>query len=83
MEMTENAFKNNGNNLEAIAPEVDSSGEGLWTAIEALNLKVATPVISSSLFNRFDSKRNGSFRNKLIAAQRNEFGGHKLHKKDD
>lgn len=83
MEMTENAFIHNDNELDAIAPTIDSSGEGLWTAIEALNLRVAAPVITTALFTRFDSKRDNSFRNRLIAAQRNEFGGHKLHKKDD
>jgi len=83
MEMTENAFIHNDNSLASIAPTIDSSGEGLWTAIEALNLRVAAPVITTALFTRFDSKRDNSFRNRLIAAQRNEFGGHKLHKKDD
>lgn len=83
MEMTENAFLHNDNTLDAIAPTIDSSGEGLWTAIEALNLRVAAPVITTALFTRFDSKKDNSFRNRLIAAQRNEFGGHKLHKKDD
>lgn len=83
MEMTQNAFINNDNSLSAIAPTIDASGEGLWTAQEALNLKVAAPVITTALYTRFDSKNLDSFRNKIIAAQRNEFGGHKLHLKDD
>jgi len=83
MEMTENAFIHNGDTLDAIAPTIDSSGEGLWTAITALKFRVAAPVITTALFTRFDSKKDNSFRNRLIAAQRNEFGGHKLHKKDD
>lgn len=81
MEMTQNAFINNDQALSEIKSVIDSSGEGLWTAEEALRLRVSAPVITHALFNRYKSKDKESFADKLIAAQRNEFGGHKLHKK--
>jgi 6-phosphogluconate dehydrogenase len=82
MEMTENAFKHNDNQLTKIKPIIDHSGEGLWTAQEALKLGVSTPVIANALFARFQSKNEKKFGNKIVAAQRNEFGGHKLHQED-
>lgn len=69
--------------LEGIRDEVDSSGEGLWTVEEALALKLPAYVITASLLKRFESKQENRFSNKLLAAMRNEFGGHKLHKSQD
>jgi 6-phosphogluconate dehydrogenase len=66
--------------LDGILDKVDSSGEGLWTVEEALRLKLPAYVIASSLFKRFESKQEDRFSNKLLAAMRNEFGGHKIHK---
>ncbi len=66
--------------LEGILDQVDSSGEGLWTLEEALEQKVPAYVIAASLFKRFESKQDDRFSNKLLAAMRNEFGGHKVHK---
>lgn len=66
--------------LDGILDVVDSSGEGLWTVEEALALKLPAYVITASLFKRFESKQHNRFANKLLAAMRNEFGGHKLHK---
>lgn len=82
MEMTQSAFENNSNDLSKLKPIIDHSGEGLWTAQEALDLEVSAPIILNALFNRFESKNSKKFKNKIISAQRNEFGGHKLHKED-
>lgn len=80
MTLTEQLFKNNGD-LTNIKPIVDASGEGEWTVQEAVRLKVSAPVIAGALFARYDSKDEKQYSNKVIAALRNEFGGHKIHKK--
>lgn len=80
MSLTEKAFEHNGN-LSNINPLVDASGEGEWTVQEAVKLKVSAPVITHSLFVRYDSTDDKQYSNKVVAALRNEFGGHKLHKK--
>ncbi|MBV1757316.1 MAG: decarboxylating 6-phosphogluconate dehydrogenase [Dethiosulfatibacter sp.] len=78
MELTEQAFINNGN-LESIIPIIDAHGEGQWTVEEAIKLNVSVPVIANSLFVRYASKDTNKFSDKVVAALRNEFGGHKLH----
>ncbi len=70
------AFKEHGAKLEDIAPYVEDSGEGRWTVNEAINLNVPVPVIASSLFARFVSRREVNFDAKVAAALRNQFGGH-------
>ncbi|MDP3387424.1 MAG: decarboxylating 6-phosphogluconate dehydrogenase [Eubacteriales bacterium] len=80
MELTEQAFINNGN-LENIIPIIDAQGEGQWTVEEAIRLNVSVPVIANSLFVRYASKDSDKFSDKVVAALRNEFGGHKLHVK--
>ena len=82
MQMTKQAFEHNGNELKEIVPRIDSLGEGQWTVEEAIRLQVSAPVITNSLFVRNASKDDGKFSDRVVAAQRNEFGGHKLHKKD-
>ena len=79
MTLTEQLFVNNGD-LSSILPVVDANGEGEWTVAEAVRLKVSAPVISNALFARYDSKDEKQYSNKLIAALRNEFGGHTIHK---
>lgn len=69
--------------LRDIRGIVDASGEGEWTVREALDLKVFAPVISTALGMRFKSKDDLKYSEKMIAAIRNEFGGHALHKKDN
>jgi 6-phosphogluconate dehydrogenase len=64
--------------LTGIAPYVDDSGEGRWTVAEAIELNVAAPVITQSLIERLRSRDADSFSDKLLAAMRNEFGGHKI-----
>jgi 6-phosphogluconate dehydrogenase len=70
------AFDEHGNELEDIAPFVEDSGEGRWTINEAINAAVPIPVIATSLFARFASRREINFAAKVAAALRNQFGGH-------
>ena len=53
-----------------------SSGEGAWTVEEALRLHVATPVIASSLMMRYRSEEADTMTGKVVAALRNQIGGH-------
>jgi 6-phosphogluconate dehydrogenase len=80
MNMVVSAFKKDPK-LDLIAGRVDDSGEGQWTIEEALKLKVSIPVIAQALFSRYKSKDDDKFAEKIIAAMRNEFGGHKVYKK--
>jgi 6-phosphogluconate dehydrogenase len=65
--------------FERIEGWVDDSGEGRWTVEEAINRAVPAPVITTSLFERFSSRNRGEFAARMIAALRNEFGGHAVH----
>lgn len=80
MELMESAFTKDPK-LETIKGEINSSGEGLWTIQEALDRQVPAHVIASSLFVRFRSFQEDTFSGRVIAALRNEFGGHSVHKK--
>jgi 6-phosphogluconate dehydrogenase len=80
MELTENAFSNDPK-LDQIKGIMHSSGEGKWTVEEALDLQTATPVIALSLIMRYRSLENDTFTGKVVAALRNEFGGHAVEKK--
>jgi len=62
--------------MAGIAPYVDDSGEGRWTVAEAIDEDVPAPVITLSLLMRLRSRQEDSFGAKVIAALRNEFGGH-------
>jgi len=62
--------------LEGIAPYVQDSGEGRWTVVESLDLEVAIPVITQSLQERFKSRDANPFGDRLLAALRQQFGGH-------
>lgn len=64
--------------LKGIAPYVEDSGEGRWTVSEAIDLNVSAPVIALSLLERLRSRDADSFSDKLLAAMRNEFGGHAI-----
>jgi 6-phosphogluconate dehydrogenase len=65
-----------GAGLDQIAPVIVDSGEGRWTSLEAIDRAVPAPVITAALFNRFTSRDTDSYANKLVAAMRNQFGGH-------
>ncbi len=62
--------------LAAVAPFVPDSGEGRWTAIEAIEQGVASPVMSLALMARFTSQDAEGYPNKLLSMMRNAFGGH-------
>jgi 6-phosphogluconate dehydrogenase len=62
--------------LEGIRGYVEDSGEGRWTVLEAVRSGVPVPTIADSLFARFDSREEDPFAMKLIAALRQQFGGH-------
>jgi 6-phosphogluconate dehydrogenase len=64
--------------MDGIAPWVADSGEGRWTLQEAIDLDVPAPVIALSLISRLRSRDADSFADKLLAAMRNEFGGHAM-----
>ena len=68
--------------LDSIAPYVADSGEGRWTAIEAIDLGVAAPVISLALHMRFASQGKADYGNRLLATMRQAFGGHAVQSKD-
>jgi len=76
LELLHEAFEEHGRALEDIAPYVEDSGEGRWTLNEAVNSAVPMPVMASSLFARFASRRDIDFSAKVAAALRNQFGGH-------
>ncbi|MED0876472.1 phosphogluconate dehydrogenase (NAD(+)-dependent, decarboxylating) [Bacillus mobilis] len=80
MELTENAFSKDAK-LDEIKGVMHSSGEGKWTVETALDLQTATPVIAMSLLMRYRSLENDTFTGKVVAALRNEFGGHAVEKK--
>ncbi len=67
--------------LAAIRGHVEDSGEGRWTVEEAMRLDVPAPVITLSLLARLHSRQEESFSAKVIAALRNEFGGHAVQTK--
>ncbi|WP_103029460.1 phosphogluconate dehydrogenase (NAD(+)-dependent, decarboxylating) [Salinibacter altiplanensis] len=69
--------------LPDIAPWVDDSGEGRWTVKEAIDLDVPAPVITDALISRFDSRVEDSYTHKLLAAMRNQFGGHDVKDADE
>jgi 6-phosphogluconate dehydrogenase len=78
-ELAEIAFERDAN-LDALKGYVEDSGEGRWTVQEAIDLDVPAPVITLSLLARLRSRQGDSFAGKVIAALRNEFGGHAVKK---
>ena len=79
LDLTAAALKENPS-LEGIAPWVADSGEGRWTVAEAIDLDVPAPVITLSLIARLRSRSQDSYADKLLAAMRNQFGGHAIKK---
>ena len=75
LELAEDAFQRDGK-LSGIKGYVEDSGEGRWTVQQAIDTDVPAPVITLSLLERFRSRQEESFTAKVIAALRNEFGGH-------
>jgi 6-phosphogluconate dehydrogenase len=78
-ELAETAFEKDGE-LSDLRGYVEDSGEGRWTVQEAIDLDIPAPVITLSLLTRLRSRQADSFSAKVIAALRNEFGGHAVKK---
>jgi 6-phosphogluconate dehydrogenase len=68
--------------LEGIKGWVADSGEGRWTVFEAIDLDIPAPVITQSLLARFMSRQDESYSAKLLAAMRNQFGGHAIRREE-
>jgi 6-phosphogluconate dehydrogenase len=66
----------NGQDLDHLKGWVADSGEGRWTVQEAIDHDVPAPIITLSLLTRFRSRQDDSYGAKVLAALRNEFGGH-------
>jgi len=75
LELAERAFEKDPA-LASIRGYVEDSGEGRWTVLESIEKNVPAPVLALSLMMRFRSRQDESFGAKVIAALRNEFGGH-------
>ena len=68
--------------MEGIAPWVPDSGPGRWTVVEAIDCDVPAPVISLSLLQRIGSRDEFGYADRLIAAMRQQFGGHAVKAKE-
>jgi len=79
LELAESALQKDPK-LAGIKGYVEDSGEGRWTVEEAIEKSVPAPVLTLSLFARYASRQEDSFAAKVIAALRNEFGGHAVKK---
>jgi len=80
LELAVNAFKDDPK-LEQLKDYVQDSGEGRWTVQTAIDFDVPAHVITSSLYTRFQSRQDESFAMKVLAALRNQFGGHAVKTK--
>jgi 6-phosphogluconate dehydrogenase len=76
LELAGRAFRANGQDLDHLKGYVEDSGEGRWTVQEAIDHDVPAPIITLSLLTRFRSRQDDSYGAKVLAALRNEFGGH-------
>ncbi len=80
LNLTKDMFKNDPD-LNNIKGWVEDSGEGRWTVLEALESNVSAPVITLSLLQRFRSRKEETFSDKVLASLRKEFGGHSIKEK--
>ncbi len=64
--------------MDGVAPYVSDSGEGRWTVFEAIDANVAAPIITHSLLRRIGSRDEVEYADRLLAAMRNQFGGHEI-----
>ncbi|HEY8922588.1 MAG TPA: decarboxylating 6-phosphogluconate dehydrogenase, partial [Candidatus Limnocylindria bacterium] len=84
LELAGDAFAKEGNDLADIRGFVADSGEGRWTVADAIEHDVPAPIITLSLLQRFRSRRDpDSFSDRVLAALRNEFGGHAVKSSDE
>lgn len=78
LDLAVRAFEQNGNDLADIKGYVADSGEGRWTVEAAMAEDVPAPIITLSLIQRFVSRQEDSFSARVLAALRNQFGGHEV-----
>jgi 6-phosphogluconate dehydrogenase len=78
LELAADAFRKSGQDLPHLKGWVADSGEGRWTVQEAIDHDVPAPIITLSLLTRFRSRQDDSYGAKVLAALRNEFGGHEV-----
>ncbi len=76
LELLERAYESEGQDLDRIRGWVEDSGEGRWTVQTAIDLNVPVPTIALSLMARFRSRQERAYSAQVIAALRNQFGGH-------
>jgi 6-phosphogluconate dehydrogenase len=81
LELAESAFAKDPD-LAALKGYVEDSGEGRWTVFEAIDRDIPAPALTLALFSRFVSRQDESFAAKVLAALRNEFGGHAVKPAD-
>jgi 6-phosphogluconate dehydrogenase len=79
-ELAERAFDAEGNDLENIKGWVSDSGEGRWTVFDGIDLDIPTPVMTAALYARFYSREHGDYTHRVLAALRNQFGGHEIER---
>jgi len=79
LDLTAEALEKNPT-LEGLEAYVVDSGEGRWTVFEAIDLNVSAPIITESLIRRIRSREDNNFTDRMIAIQRNAFGGHAVKK---
>ncbi len=81
-ELAARAFEQEGNDLARLEPWVEDSGEGRWTVEDAIDKRIPTPVITTSLYVRFSSRGQNAFAAKVNGALRNLLGGLAVHAAD-
>ena len=79
-ELAARAFEADGNELKGLEGWVEDSGEGRWTLQDAIDHGVPTPALSAALNSRFYSRGLGDYSARVLAALRNQFGGHAVKK---
>ena len=79
LDLTAEALKQDAT-LANVQPRVADSGEGRWTVEEAIEQSLSAPIITLSLMQRFSSRDDESFADRVLAVMRNKFGGHEVQK---
>ncbi len=80
LELAARAFEADGTDLHTLEGYVEDSGEGRWTLESGIDHDVPMPALTAALFSRFISRGNGDYTARMLAALRNQFGGHAVKK---
>ncbi len=80
LELAARAFAADGGDLHGLEGYVEDSGEGRWTLQSGIDHDVPMPALTAALFSRFTSRDNGDYTARMLAALRNQFGGHAVKK---